>query len=150
VASSQYGAGEAGGGYASAPLPSPSSSFPNQQAFFGSLNQANAQSLGQASAQYQAQQLQQLQQRQQQQQQLQQLQFHQQQQYQYQQSGSQDPAQAEAHGDPDPAHQPHRDPGAGRTAAETNSFLMAEALLAEAARRAQVAVVMRDIEGMEL
>ncbi|KAH7132166.1 hypothetical protein B0J11DRAFT_503343 [Dendryphion nanum] len=47
------------------------------------------------------------------------------------------------------SYQPNRD-GAGRTAAETNSFLDQAALLAEAAKRAQMAVVMRDIEGMEL
>jgi hypothetical protein len=46
-------------------------------------------------------------------------------------------------------YQPNRD-GAGRTAAETNQFLNHQALLAEAAKRAQMAVVMRDIEGMEL
>ncbi|KAF2710205.1 hypothetical protein K504DRAFT_347527, partial [Pleomassaria siparia CBS 279.74] len=42
-------------------------------------------------------------------------------------------------------------PGApGSTAAETTSYLNQYALLAEAAKRAQVACVMRDIEGMEL
>lgn len=46
-------------------------------------------------------------------------------------------------------YQPNRE-GAGRTAAETNNFLSQTALLAEAAKRAQMAVVMRDIEGMEL
>jgi hypothetical protein len=46
-------------------------------------------------------------------------------------------------------YRPNRE-GAGRTATETNNFLMAEALLAEAAKRAQMHVVMRDIEGMEL
>ncbi|KAF2798290.1 hypothetical protein K505DRAFT_357654 [Melanomma pulvis-pyrius CBS 109.77] len=40
--------------------------------------------------------------------------------------------------------------GAGSTAAETNNYLNEYALLAEAAKRAQIAVVMRDIEGMEL
>jgi hypothetical protein len=46
-------------------------------------------------------------------------------------------------------YRPNRE-GAGRTAAETNNFLSTSALLAEAAKRAQMAVVMRDIEGMEL
>ncbi|KAF2867618.1 hypothetical protein BDV95DRAFT_610531 [Massariosphaeria phaeospora] len=46
-------------------------------------------------------------------------------------------------------YQPARG-GAGQTAAETNSFLSQTGLLAEAAKRAQMAVVMRDIEGMEL
>ncbi|ORY13184.1 hypothetical protein BCR34DRAFT_453673, partial [Clohesyomyces aquaticus] len=46
-------------------------------------------------------------------------------------------------------YQPNRE-GAGRTAAETNNYLNDFALLAEAAKRAQMAVVMRDIEGMEL
>ncbi|KAF2250880.1 hypothetical protein BU26DRAFT_517657 [Trematosphaeria pertusa] len=46
-------------------------------------------------------------------------------------------------------YQPNRD-GAGRTAAETTNYLNQAALLAEAAKRAQMAVVMRDIEGMEL
>ena len=40
--------------------------------------------------------------------------------------------------------------GAGATAAETATYLSEYALLAEAAKRAQMAVVMRDIEGMEL
>lgn len=47
------------------------------------------------------------------------------------------------------SYQPNRE-GAGRTAAETNRYLDHSALLAEAAKRAQMAVVMRDIEGMEL
>lgn len=46
-------------------------------------------------------------------------------------------------------YQPNRD-GAGRTAAETASYLNQAALLAEAAKRAQMAVVMRDLDGMEL
>ena len=46
-------------------------------------------------------------------------------------------------------YQPNRD-GAGRTAAETQTFLNQAALLAEAAKRAQMAVVMRDLDSMEL
>ncbi|KAF2126798.1 hypothetical protein P153DRAFT_388120 [Dothidotthia symphoricarpi CBS 119687] len=55
--------------------------------------------------------------------------------------------------------QPHRHPsfeylpnrqGAGQTAGETTQYLDQFALLAEAAKRAQIACVMRDIEGMEL
>ncbi|KAF9738928.1 hypothetical protein PMIN06_003580 [Paraphaeosphaeria minitans] len=46
-------------------------------------------------------------------------------------------------------YQPNRD-GAGRTAGETQSFLNQTALLAEAAKRAQMACVMRDLDSMEL
>ncbi|KAF2269874.1 hypothetical protein CC78DRAFT_242535 [Lojkania enalia] len=46
-------------------------------------------------------------------------------------------------------YQPNRD-GAGRTAAETNNYLDQYSLVAEAAKRAQMAVLMRDVEGMEL
>jgi hypothetical protein len=46
-------------------------------------------------------------------------------------------------------YQPNRD-GAGRTAAETTNYLDQYALVAEAAKRAQMAVLMRDVEGMEL
>jgi hypothetical protein len=46
-------------------------------------------------------------------------------------------------------YQPNR-AGAGQTAGETTNFLSQMALLNEAAKRAQIAVVMRDIEGMEL
>jgi hypothetical protein len=46
-------------------------------------------------------------------------------------------------------YRPNRD-GAGQTAAETTNYLSQMALLNEAAKRAQMAVVMRDIEGMEL
>ncbi|KAF2015060.1 hypothetical protein BU24DRAFT_227753 [Aaosphaeria arxii CBS 175.79] len=49
----------------------------------------------------------------------------------------------------DYSYQPNRQ-GAGQTAAETTNFLNQTGLLAEAAKRAQMAVVMRDIEGMEL
>lgn len=44
---------------------------------------------------------------------------------------------------------PNRE-GAGRTASETADYLNQAALLAEAAKRAQMAVVMRDLDGMEL
>ncbi|KAF2122864.1 hypothetical protein BDV96DRAFT_593347 [Lophiotrema nucula] len=47
------------------------------------------------------------------------------------------------------SYQPNRE-GAGQTAAETNNYLDQYALLAEAAKRAQMAVLMRDVEGMEL
>ncbi|KAF2686673.1 hypothetical protein K458DRAFT_297760 [Lentithecium fluviatile CBS 122367] len=46
-------------------------------------------------------------------------------------------------------YQPNRE-GAGRTAGETATYLNQAALLAEAAKRAQMAVVMRDLDGMEL
>ncbi|KAL1592813.1 hypothetical protein SLS60_011229 [Paraconiothyrium brasiliense] len=46
-------------------------------------------------------------------------------------------------------YQPNRG-GAGQTAAETQNFLNQAALLAEAAKRAQMAVVMRDLDSMEL
>jgi hypothetical protein len=46
-------------------------------------------------------------------------------------------------------YQPNRE-GAGTTASETANFLSQAALLAEAAKRAQMAVVMRDLDGMEL
>ncbi|OAG09349.1 uncharacterized protein CC84DRAFT_1069194, partial [Paraphaeosphaeria sporulosa] len=46
-------------------------------------------------------------------------------------------------------YQPNRD-GAGRTAGETQNFLNQAALLAEAAKRAQMACVMRDLDSMEL
>jgi hypothetical protein len=46
-------------------------------------------------------------------------------------------------------YRPNRE-GAGQTAAETTNYLGQMALLNEAAKRAQIAVVMRDIEGMEL
>lgn len=46
-------------------------------------------------------------------------------------------------------YQPNR-AGAGQTAAETTNYLNQAALLAEAAKRAQMACVMRDISDMEL
>jgi hypothetical protein len=46
-------------------------------------------------------------------------------------------------------YRPNRE-GAGQTAAETTNYLSQMALLNEAAKRAQIACVMRDIEGMEL
>ncbi|CAO2651986.1 Nn.00g002690.m01.CDS01 [Neocucurbitaria sp. VM-36] len=46
-------------------------------------------------------------------------------------------------------YQPNRT-GAGQTAAETTNYLNQAALLAEAAKRAQMACVMRDIGDMEL
>ncbi|KAF1918514.1 hypothetical protein BDU57DRAFT_444719 [Ampelomyces quisqualis] len=46
-------------------------------------------------------------------------------------------------------YRPNRE-GAGQTAAETTNYLSQMALLNEAAKRAQIAVVMRDMEGMEL
>ncbi|KAH4191073.1 hypothetical protein HBI46_078830 [Parastagonospora nodorum] len=58
-----------------------------------------------------------------------------------------------------PRHQPQRHPsfeyrpnreGAGQTAAETTNYLSQMALLNEAAKRAQMACVMRDIGEMEL
>ncbi|KAF2181983.1 hypothetical protein K469DRAFT_468810, partial [Zopfia rhizophila CBS 207.26] len=46
-------------------------------------------------------------------------------------------------------YRPNRE-GAGQTAAETSTYLNEYALVAEAAKRAQMAVLMRDVEGMEL
>jgi len=89
---------------ASAPPASPSTSPQNQQ-YFGSLNQ-------------QSQQLQ-----------------------------PQHRLQAQRH--PSFEYQPNRS-GAGQTAAETTNYLNQAALLAEAAKRAQMACVMRDLDGMEL
>jgi hypothetical protein len=40
--------------------------------------------------------------------------------------------------------------GAGETAQETNSYINQYALVAEAARRAQMAVLERELEGIEL
>lgn len=99
-----------------APLSSPTmSSAPQQQHFFGSLNQP------------QQQQPQQSQQQQQQQQ--------------------QQPLQLQRH--PSYEYQPNRQ-GAGATQSETAAYLNSAALLAEAAKRASLQVVMRDIEEMEL
>lgn len=55
--------------------------------------------------------------------------------------------QAQRH--PSFEYQPNRQ-GAGATAAETTNYLNQAALLAEAAKRAQMACVMRDLDGMEL
>jgi len=46
-------------------------------------------------------------------------------------------------------YRPNRE-GAGRTAAETISLLSEYALVAEAAKRAQMAVLIREMEGVEL
>ena len=46
-------------------------------------------------------------------------------------------------------YQPDRE-AAGQTAGETNAFLEQFGLLAEAAKRAEMAVLMRDLEGMEM
>ncbi|KAB2573802.1 hypothetical protein BFW01_g1009 [Lasiodiplodia theobromae] len=46
-------------------------------------------------------------------------------------------------------YQPNRE-GAGRTAQETVTYLNEYSLVAEAAKRAQMAVLMRDMEGVEL
>ncbi|KAH7092001.1 hypothetical protein FB567DRAFT_228251 [Paraphoma chrysanthemicola] len=64
-----------------------------------------------------------------------------------QQTQQQQPQGPQRH--PSFEYQPNRQ-GAGQTAAETTSYLSQMALLNEAAKRAQMAVVMRDIEGMEL
>jgi hypothetical protein len=64
-----------------------------------------------------------------------------------QQAQQQQPAGPQRH--PSFEYRPNRE-GAGQTAAETTNFLGQMALLNEAAKRAQMAVVMRDIEGMEL
>ncbi|EUC48844.1 hypothetical protein COCMIDRAFT_86288 [Bipolaris oryzae ATCC 44560] len=93
---------------ASAPPVSPSTS-PQNQAYFGSLNQQSQQ--------------------------------------QQQQPQQQQRLQAQRH--PSFEYQPNRS-GAGHTAAETTNYLNQAALLAEAAKRAQLACVMRDLDGMEL
>jgi hypothetical protein len=64
-----------------------------------------------------------------------------------QQAQQQQPTGPQRH--PSFEYRPNRE-GAGQTAAETTNFLGQMALLNEAAKRAQMAVVMRDIEGMEL
>jgi hypothetical protein len=64
-----------------------------------------------------------------------------------QQSQQQPRLQAQRH--PSFEYQPSRS-GAGQTAAETTNYLNQAALLAEAAKRAQMACVMRDLDGMEL
>jgi len=46
-------------------------------------------------------------------------------------------------------YRPNRE-GAGRTNGETKNLLSEYALIAEAAKRAQMAVLMRDMEGVEL
>jgi hypothetical protein len=73
--------------------------------------------------------------------QLQQLQQLQQQQQQQQQSQGQQMAGYQ--------YQPDRS-GAGATAQETNSYINQYALLAEAAKRAEMAVLERDLDGFEL
>ncbi|KAL1798380.1 hypothetical protein ACET3X_002417 [Alternaria dauci] len=64
-----------------------------------------------------------------------------------QQAQHQPRLQAQRH--PSFEYQPNRN-GAGQTAAETTNYLNQAALLAEAAKRAQMACVMRDLDGMEL
>ncbi|KAG9194118.1 hypothetical protein G6011_04153 [Alternaria panax] len=64
-----------------------------------------------------------------------------------QQAQQQPRLQAQRH--PSFEYQPNR-AGAGQTAAETTNYLNQTALLAEAAKRAQMACVMRDLDGMEL
>jgi hypothetical protein len=64
-----------------------------------------------------------------------------------QQAHQQPRLQAQRH--PSFEYQPNRS-GAGQTAAETTNYLNQAALLAEAAKRAQMACVMRDLDGMEL
>jgi hypothetical protein len=69
-----------------------------------------------------------------------------------QQSRQQQPQQQprlQAQRHPSFEYQPNRS-GAGQTAAETTNYLNQAALLAEAAKRAQLACVMRDLDGMEL
>ncbi|CAN9433757.1 unnamed protein product [Alternaria alternata] len=67
--------------------------------------------------------------------------------HQSQQAQQQPRLQAQRH--PSFEYQPNRN-GAGQTAAETTNYLNQAALLAEAAKRAQMACVMRDLDGMEL
>lgn len=64
-----------------------------------------------------------------------------------QQQQQQQPLQLQRH--PSYEYQPNRQ-GAGTTQNETTAFLNSAALLAEAAKRASIQVVMRDIEEMEL
>ncbi|KAF3047082.1 hypothetical protein E8E12_011086 [Didymella heteroderae] len=70
-----------------------------------------------------------------------------QQQSQQQQSQQHHPMQLQRH--PSYEYQPNRQ-GAGATQNETAAYLNSAALLAEAAKRASIQVVMRDIEEMEL
>jgi hypothetical protein len=69
------------------------------------------------------------------------------QQQQPQQQQQQHPNQLQRH--PSYEYQPNRQ-GAGQTQNETTAYLNSAALLAEAAKRASIQVVMRDIEEMEL
>ncbi|KAF2628357.1 hypothetical protein BU25DRAFT_457690 [Macroventuria anomochaeta] len=71
----------------------------------------------------------------------------QQQQSQQQQQQQQHPMQLQRH--PSYEYHPNRQ-GAGATQNETAAYLNSAALLAEAAKRASIQVVMRDIEEMEL
>ena len=66
---------------------------------------------------------------------------------QQQQQHQEKPMQAQRH--PSFDYQPNRT-GAGQTATETTNYLNQTGLLAEAAKRAQMACVMRDLDGMEL
>ena len=65
----------------------------------------------------------------------------------HQQPQQQHPMQLQRH--PSYEYQPNRQ-GAGATQSETAAYLNSAALLAEAAKRASIQVVMRDIEEMEL
>ncbi|KAF1927715.1 uncharacterized protein M421DRAFT_5977 [Didymella exigua CBS 183.55] len=70
-----------------------------------------------------------------------------QQQQSHQQQSQPHPRQLQRH--PSYEYQPNRQ-GAGSTQNETAAYLNSAALLAEAAKRASIQVVMRDIEEMEL
>lgn len=129
----------------SAPLPSPTASRQQQQ-YFSSMDAPAAQqrmwaeqaayqqSQGTSQAQaYQAQQ-------------YAQQQAYQQQQYAQQQYAHQQQQSGRVEGY---RYQPDRS-GAGSTAVETAQYISDYGLVAEAAKRAQMAVLMRDLEGVEL
>jgi len=72
-------------------------------------------------------------------------------QYSQQQQQQSQPQQAQqSHVQPSNYHYSPDRTGAGATAQETSSFIRDYALVAEAAKRAQMAVLMRDMEGVEL
>jgi hypothetical protein len=113
----------------SAPLPSPTVS--HQAQYFGSIHPQQTQQ-SQSHAQYAQQYAQQQQQH-----------PHQQQQQPHNQQQEQQKSMSGYHYQPDRA-------GAGQTAPETARYLGDFGLVAEAAKRAQMAVLMRDMEGVEL
>jgi hypothetical protein len=140
----------------SAPLPSPTASQQQQQ-YFSNMDAsavqqrmwaeqaAYQQSQGTSQAQvYHAQQY--AQQQAYQQQQYAQQQAYQQQQYKQQQYAHQQQQSGRIEGY---GYQPDRS-GSGSTAQETAQYISDYGLVAEAAKRAQMAVLVRDLEGVDL